>query len=245
MNAVEIDAVQKVDGFNFGYALELDPKFIELEYPFYWADVYELTHEFYDLRLHGVAFSKMKIVMLPLPEGTNALDDFRDEAISLFSEKPIRVPHGGRLRPGHKLFQLQPRGENSAFRIEIESPGEYALFAEKSIEEFQAALCGPSGIVELQQVLVFKSKSSHGFAWNTAQRGRQNRSRVSAPPINAANKGNGKMPGRVASTVARPAERRQIYAQPNLPAQSRRRPIGRLLSPEESHRDHEEDRKQA
>ncbi len=147
MNAVEIDAVQKVDGFNFGYALELDPKFIELEYPFYWADVYELTHEFYDLRLHGVAFSKMKIVMLPLPEGTNALDDFRDEAIS----------------PGHKLFQLQPRGENSAFRIEIESPGEYALFAEKSIEEFQAALCGPSGIVELQQVLVFKSKSSHGL----------------------------------------------------------------------------------
>src|SRR6266436_5944146 len=118
MNAVEIDAVQKVDGFNFGHALELDPKFIELEYPFYWADVYELTHEFYDLRLHGVAFSKMKIVMLPLPEGTNALDDFRDEAISLFSEKPIRVPHGGRLRPGHKLFQLQPRGENSASRIE-------------------------------------------------------------------------------------------------------------------------------
>ena len=163
MNAVEFDAVLKVDSFNFGYSLEVDPKFIELEYPFYWADVYELTHEFYDLWLHGVAFSKMKIVMLPLPEGTNAVDDLRDEAISLFSEKPIRVPHGGRLRPGHKLFQLQPRAENSAFRIEIESPGEYALFAEKSVEEFQAALCGPSGIVELHQVLVFKSKSSHGL----------------------------------------------------------------------------------
>jgi hypothetical protein len=97
MNAVEFDAVLKVDSFNFGYALEVNPRFIELEYPFYWADVYELTHEFYDLWLHGVAFSKMKIVMLPLPEGTNAVDDLRDEAISLFSEKPIRVPHGGRL----------------------------------------------------------------------------------------------------------------------------------------------------
>ena len=53
MNAVEFDAVLKVDSFNFGYALEIDPKFIELEYPFYWADVYELTHEFYDLWLHG------------------------------------------------------------------------------------------------------------------------------------------------------------------------------------------------
>jgi hypothetical protein len=46
--------------------------------------VYELTHQFYDLRLHGVASSKMKIVMLPLPEGTNALDDLRDEAIRSF-----------------------------------------------------------------------------------------------------------------------------------------------------------------
>jgi hypothetical protein len=137
MNAVEFDAVLKVDSFNFGYALEIDPKFIELEYPFYWADVYELTHEFYDLWLHGVAFSKMKIVMLPLPEGTNAVDDLRDEAISLFSEKPIRVPHGGRLRPGHKLLQLQPRAENSAFRIEIESPGEYALSPKRVSKSFR------------------------------------------------------------------------------------------------------------
>jgi hypothetical protein len=136
---------------------------MEPEYPLHWADVYDLRRECYDLRLHGVAFSKMKIVMLPLPEGANALDDLRDEAISLFSEKPIRVPHGGRLRPGRKLFQLQTRARNSAFRIEIESPGKYALLAEKSFEEFQAALCGPSGIVELQQVLVLKSKSSRGL----------------------------------------------------------------------------------
>ena len=163
MNAGGIDSVPKVDDFDVSYALEVDLEFMEPEYPFCWADVYELTSEVYDLRLHGVSFSNMKIVMLPLPEGTNAPDDLRDEAISLFSERPIRVPYSGRLRPGRNLFQLQTRAAKSAFRIEIESPGEYALFAEKSFEEFQAALCGPSGIVELQQVLVFKSKSSHGL----------------------------------------------------------------------------------
>ena len=188
MNAVEIDSVLKVGGFNVGNALEVDPKFMEPEYPFYWADVYELTREFYDLRLHGVAFSKMRIVMLPLLKGANALDDLRDEAISLFSEKPIRVPHGGRLRPGHKLFQLQSRGENSAFRIEIESPGEYALFAEKSFEEFQAALCGPSGIVELQQVLVFKSKSSRGLRGTWISESDRKRPHFSTAPINDADK---------------------------------------------------------
>ena len=34
------------------------------EYPFRWAGVYHLTGEFYDLRLHGVPFPKVKMVML-------------------------------------------------------------------------------------------------------------------------------------------------------------------------------------
>ena len=84
MNAGEIDSVLKVDDFDVSNALEVDPEFMEPEYPLHWADVYDLTREFYDLRLHGVAFSKMKIVMLPLPEGANALDDLRDEAIRSF-----------------------------------------------------------------------------------------------------------------------------------------------------------------
>ena len=174
MNAVEFDAVLKVDSFNFGYAFEVNPKFIELEYLFYWADVYELTHEFYDLWLHGVAFSKIKIVMLPLPEGTNAVDDLRDEAISLFSEKPIRVPHGGRLRPGHKLFLLQPRAENSAFRIEIESPGRVRALRRKECRRVSGRSLRPIGYCRASagsgvQVEVFSR-----VGWNTAQRGRPN-----------------------------------------------------------------------
>jgi hypothetical protein len=183
MNAGEIDSVLKVDDFDVSYALEVDPELMEPEYPLHWADVYDLMRGFYDLRLHGVAFSRMKIVMLPLPEGANAPDALRDEAISLFSEKRTPVPHGGRFHPGRKLFQLQTRAGNSAFRIEIESPGKYALLADKSFEEFQAALCGPSGIVELQQSLVLKSKSSRGLRGTRDQRVRRNRPHVSTSPV--------------------------------------------------------------
>ena len=123
MNAVEFDAVLKVDSFNFGHALEIDPKFIELEYPFYWADVYELTHEFYDLWLHGVAFSKMKIVMLPLPEGTNALDDLWDEAIRSFPRNQSAYRMGDTCARDVSSSSSKTRAGNSAFRVEIESPG--------------------------------------------------------------------------------------------------------------------------
>ncbi len=45
---VPLDRVLNVGGFNLGRATELDPKFLELEYPFEWAGAYELpagTHE--------------------------------------------------------------------------------------------------------------------------------------------------------------------------------------------------------
>jgi G3E family GTPase len=106
-------------------------------------------------------FPKVKMVMLPIPESANALEELREQAMLLFSEKPTRIPHGGCLRPGRKLFQLQTKGGSSAFRIEIEGPGRYALFAERSFEEFQAALCGPVGVVELQQVEAFKPDHQH------------------------------------------------------------------------------------
>jgi G3E family GTPase len=158
---VEVDSVLNVGGFNLDCALEIDPKFMEPEYPFRWAAVYELTGEFYDLRLHGVAFRKLKTVMLPLPEGANGLDEVRDEALVLFSQKQIRVSHGGRFRPGARLFQLQTKGGTSAFRVEIDSPGRYALFSDKDCEEFHAALCGPGGIAELQEVQIFKADHQH------------------------------------------------------------------------------------
>jgi G3E family GTPase len=81
----------------------------------------------------------------------------QDDAALLFWGKEIRVPHGSRIRPGRKLFQLQTKGGSSAFQVEVDSPGRYALFVERSLEEFQAVLCGPSGTVELQALQVFKA----------------------------------------------------------------------------------------
>jgi G3E family GTPase len=154
---VAIELVLNVGGFNLDRALEVDPKFMEPEFPFRWAGVYELKDEFYDLRLHGAAFPKMKMVMLPLPAGSDGIDEFRDDATSLFAGKETRVPHGSRIRPGRKLFQLRTKGGSSAFQVEVDLPGRYVLFAERSFEEFQAALGGPSGMVELQELQIFKA----------------------------------------------------------------------------------------
>lgn len=140
---------------------KLASKFIELECPFRWAGVYELGGQFYDLRLHGGTLPGMKVVMLPFPAGCDGLDELRDRSMLLFYGKEIRISHGGRLRPGHHLFQLRARGGSLAVRVEIDSPGRYALFAQWSFKEFQVALWGHTGMVELEEVHTFKSPHLH------------------------------------------------------------------------------------
>src|ERR1700722_8979969 len=119
------------------YELEADSRLMVPEYPFCWACVYELATGFYNLRLRRTAFLKMKTVMLALPEYSSGLEELRDEAMLLFFDNQTCLPYDGRLCPGSKLFLLRTRSGNPAFRIEIEAPGRYALFADKRFEECQ------------------------------------------------------------------------------------------------------------
>lgn len=80
-----------VSGFKLRRTIEFDPKFMDPEYPFRWAGVYHLTGEFYDLRLYGVPFPKVKMVMLSLPEGSG-IDELRDDVTLLFSGNETHVP---------------------------------------------------------------------------------------------------------------------------------------------------------
>ncbi len=48
---VSLDRVLNVGGFNLGRATELDPQFLETEYPFEWAGAYDLPAGAYDLAI--------------------------------------------------------------------------------------------------------------------------------------------------------------------------------------------------
>lgn len=83
--------VLNVSGFKLERTLEFDPKFMDPEYPFRWAGVYHLTGEFYDLRLHGVPFPKVKMVMLSLPEGSG-IDELREDVnVTVLRERNPRA----------------------------------------------------------------------------------------------------------------------------------------------------------
>jgi G3E family GTPase len=161
---IEMDKILNVGGFNLDRALEVDPRFMEPEYPFEWSGVYKLAAGAYEWVMGAGPDPAMGMALLALP----ALDDTAKEAVLMdavltFSEEEQPVQPGEMLRVGkgqnHQLL-LNASGE-SVFKISIEQPGYYQLFTEHHPDEFSAALHGANGALEAAHTREYKPDHEH------------------------------------------------------------------------------------
>ncbi|WP_213804917.1 GTP-binding protein [Granulicella sp. dw_53] len=137
----EIDAVLNVGGFNLDRALEVDPKFMEPEYPFEWAGIYSLSAGSYRLSLEIGPDPTMSFACLPVGASTReALASVEMDAVLLFSEKEKSITSGSKIVSGGTHYELLLSGKAAEFEIEIVMDGQYAFFTEHRPEEFQTAL---------------------------------------------------------------------------------------------------------
>ena len=159
---VEIGKVLNVGGFNLGRAMEVDPKFMEPEYPFEWRGIYSLPRGRYPYFLKRGPDPAMNIALLPVDDisSQNVQASVMD-AVLLFSEDAVAVTSGEIIRPGRRLHQLALTEESPAFSFEIESPGAYALYTQHKPEEFQAVLFNGSCLVYPVQEKDFKPDHEH------------------------------------------------------------------------------------
>ena len=142
--AVEMDTILNVGGFNLDRALEVDPKFMEPEYPFEWGGVYHLPAGLSEFVCHDGPDPAMKVAVLRT-EGDNrdALDRVVMDAVLAFSDKERHALRPGNvLRPGKALSELSLIGEELRFVLKVEKAGAYALFTEHHPDEFRAQLVG-------------------------------------------------------------------------------------------------------
>jgi G3E family GTPase len=151
--AVSLDHVLDVGGFNLSRATELDPKFLETEYPFEWAGAYPLpsgTHELaighddddghdheghehdhgdeHDHHHHGNP-NELDVVVLPV----KSLDEpdlaaAREAAVAVFSDWEARLKEGDAVVPGATLHRLLLKDGHGHFGLTIKEPGFYEVF---------------------------------------------------------------------------------------------------------------------
>lgn len=157
---VPIKDLLDVHAFDLAKKLETDPKFMEPEYPFEWAGVYSLSSGEHKLVLQAGPDPSMKAVLLPVEEASlGALSVVEDSTVLAFSSKENGLETGGVLAPDGRLYRLDLRPTEEWFEINIEQPGNYALFTEHRPEEFEAELRGPDG--PLAPLLQHEYKPDH------------------------------------------------------------------------------------
>lgn len=161
--AVDLEAILNVGGFNLDRALEVDPRFMEPEYPFEWAGIYRLDPGHYTLTTAAGPDPTMDVVLVPAPGSDGeALREIELGAVVEFSAKdPAALADGGVMAPSGKLVRLALPEEGARFGIDIAAPGWYALFTQHHPDEFDAAVRENGTALEAVYVREFKPDHEH------------------------------------------------------------------------------------
>ena len=146
---VPLDRVLDIGGFNLGRATEIDPKFLEPEYPFEWAGAYRLTAGTHDLVIghrdgeghdHGHEHAdghhhhhgnenELDVAVMPVASlAETAIAAVRDSAVAVFSDWEKRVKAGESVVPGPFLNRLLLDDGFGSYRLEVSEPGLFLVF---------------------------------------------------------------------------------------------------------------------
>ena len=151
---VNLDHVLDVGGFNLSRATELDPQFMEPEYPFEWAGAYALPAGTHDLVIghcdhdhghdhghdhdhgehdhahhhHGNP-NELDVVVMPVKSLEEAdIAVARDAAVHVFSDWESRLKDGDTVIPGATLHRLLLTEGNGKYALKLAAPGFYLVF---------------------------------------------------------------------------------------------------------------------
>lgn len=158
---VPIDKVLDVGAFDLERALAVDGAFLEPQYPFEWAGVYELPagrhvlrtgaeacghheHDHHDHAAHGHDHGAgLGIAVLRARAATaEALAEQIEPAVRAFAEDGIEVQCGGSLRAGGGFARIDVAHRGSHYDLVVDEPGAYAVFCEHAPVEFDLRLEG-------------------------------------------------------------------------------------------------------
>ena len=159
---VPMDDILNVGGFNLGRAMEVDPRFLEQEYPFEWSANIDVGPGGCVLAMQGGPDPSMDVVLLPVPDAGDATRDAVERrAVLSFSSEAVSVRPGGVVEAGDCLWRLDAPPEGARYRFVVPAPGRYAVYTQHLPQEFGATLADERGAV-LERIGEREYKPDHG-----------------------------------------------------------------------------------
>ena len=154
---VPVETVLGLGAFDLARALATDANFLEPQYPFEWAGIYELAagrhilkatgephhdhgdhgHDAHDHGHHDHAHADLKLVLMPVAGATRELLDAQVEpAVRVFAEPVQKIESGDHLTPAAQPWALAMQCMGGQWCIDIPTAGSYVLFCEHDPAEF-------------------------------------------------------------------------------------------------------------
>lgn len=144
--AIEMTKILHLGGFDLNRALEVDPKFLEPEYPFEWSGVFQLEKGDYCLILKPGPDPAMNLNFRPAKEATeSAMRETVEKAVLVFSDEEVVLTNGAIIEPGEQLSQIDLEGSELIYKLRVAETGAYALFTEHHPDEFNAYITDANG----------------------------------------------------------------------------------------------------
>jgi len=136
---VDMDKVLNLGGFDLDRALEVDPKFMEPEYPFEWSGLFEMPAGDYSLVLKPGPDPAMNLNFRSVSEASEAaMRDVVEKAVITFSDKEVELQSGAVIEPGDQLSQIDLKEDELAYVLRVRDAGACVLFTEHHPDEFEA-----------------------------------------------------------------------------------------------------------
>jgi G3E family GTPase len=164
--AIDLGHVLEIGGFNLDRALEVDPAFMEPEYPFEWGGVFDLPAGGAVIELDAGPDPAMAVAILPVVvaagrEPQAALADATERAVLVFSDDERTVRPGGAVEPGDSHWQLALDRGPLRFAINAAAGGRVAVFTEHHPDEFSMRLTANGRSLEPLAEHAYKPDHEH------------------------------------------------------------------------------------
>lgn len=138
-SGVSIQKLFNVGGFDIDRALSINPKFLEVEYPFEAGIIYDLEAGKYKIGMkRNGDEADMKLVMVPLTKlpSEEELIPIANHTAILFSGEPISIRDSEEIKVTPDVQKIYIEEGGSYFLLTIPEKGFYAVFTQHLPEEF-------------------------------------------------------------------------------------------------------------
>lgn len=138
---VELADVLEVGGFDLDRVLTERPNFLEPEYPFEWAGIFQLPAGDAVLDYGDGPDPAIGVMLLPLDDQSASMESVIPAAERAFARRDAPMVNGS-LLPGEDVSRLQvpETGERNQVTLRVPRAGRYALVTEHGPDEFDLML---------------------------------------------------------------------------------------------------------